>query len=171
MEAHSYPSVALTFIGVMMNYRNTLLVLVCFGLLFAYKDITAGDEIRAVTVSLSNTDAYYGEDLIYKVKVENTGNVVYTGKLTIEFHEAFTYVSSRPRAAEITGKTATWQVKDLAVGADETFSIKLSIPGNGQDMLSAGECASAKADVDKNLPVETVNAASTELCHSIHEPE
>ncbi len=153
-----------------MNYRNCLPALVCFGLLFVFSDLTASDEGRAVTVSLSNTDAYYGEDFVYKVKVENTGNVAYTGQLTIEFHRALRYVSSRPTEAEIVGNIATWQVKDLAVGADEIYSIMLSIPGNGQDMLGAGICATAEADVDKKLPAEIVDAAGTELCHSVQEP-
>ncbi len=153
-----------------MNYRKCLLVLVCFSLLFVYRDVRAGEEVRAVTVSLSNTDAYYGEDFTYNVKVENTGNVVYTGELTIEFHRALRYVSSGPTSAEIIGNIATWQVKDLAVGADEIFSIKLSIPGNGQNMLGASVCATAEADVDKKLPAEIVDAAGTELCHSVYKP-
>ncbi len=154
-----------------MKYRNYLLVLACFGFLFAHNNANAGDDVRAVTVTLTSTDAFYGQEMIYKITVENTGNVAYSGRLAIEFHSALGYVSSLPRTADVTDNVATWNIDDLAVGYDDTFSLKLSVPGNGQITFGPSICATAKADVDPRLPAETVAAATDKLCHPVVDPD
>lgn len=84
------------------------------------------DQPNVVITKVSDKTQYQSdEQILYTIRVENTGDARATGTVTDTMPEGLTYVSSNPQASSIDGRTITWNI-DINAGEFQEIQLVTS---------------------------------------------
>lgn len=131
--------------------------------LFAQADVTAATAPQLqITKTANATIVNPGDPITYTVKVKNIGtDTAVNAVMTDTLPAGFTFVTTNPTATSIVGQTGTWNLGDMAVGAEKTITYTVNVaPGTTAGLYdniakakanNASE-VSAKAFVETRVP-------------------
>ncbi|MEK7639611.1 MAG: SdrD B-like domain-containing protein [Patescibacteria group bacterium] len=127
---------------------------------FAAADVKAATAPQLqITKTANATIVNPGDPISYTVKVKNIGtDTAVNAVMTDTLPAGFTFVSTSPVATSIVGQTGTWNLGDMAVGAEKTITYTVNVtPGTTAGTYD--NIAKAKAnnapEVSTKVPVQT----------------